>query len=156
MTKAFERDIHHILVAVDGSDSSLRAVSYVGDLLNGMKECKVLLLHVVNEPEEDFFASTVEKDNWVAEKQKAGLDVLQQCKHLLVEKGLDPGRIFVRVSLRQCPSIAECILQEAESAQSKTIVVARKGVSRKEEFLFGSVSNHIIHHAKDCTVWVVE
>ena len=30
-----------------------------------------------------------------------------------------------------------------------------RGVSKAEEFLFGSVSNKIIHHAKDCTVWVV-
>ena len=39
---------------------------------------------------------------------------------------------------------------------SETIVVGRKGVSRKEELLFGSVSNRIIHQAEDCTVWVVE
>ena len=35
------------------------------------------------------------------------------------------------------------------------LVIGRRGVSKAEEFLFGSVSNKLIHHAKDRTVWVV-
>jgi hypothetical protein len=34
-------------------------------------------------------------------------------------------------------------------------VVGRQGISRKERFLFGSVSSKIVTHASDCTVWVV-
>jgi nucleotide-binding universal stress UspA family protein len=33
--------------------------------------------------------------------------------------------------------------------------VGRKGRTRTEEFLFGSVSSKIVHHAQECTVWVV-
>jgi nucleotide-binding universal stress UspA family protein len=36
-----------------------------------------------------------------------------------------------------------------------TIVVGRRGISKAEQFLFGSVSNKIVQNAKDCTVWVV-
>jgi hypothetical protein len=68
----------------------------------------------------------------------------------------DAGNIVRVIDYIYCPSIAECILQEAEATQSETILVGRKGVSRKEELLFGSVSNRIIHQAEDCTVWVVE
>jgi nucleotide-binding universal stress UspA family protein len=35
-------------------------------------------------------------------------------------------------------------------------VVGRQGLSRSEEFLFGSVSSKIVNHARNCTVWVVE
>jgi nucleotide-binding universal stress UspA family protein len=37
-----------------------------------------------------------------------------------------------------------------------TLVVGRKGLSRKEEFLFGSISGKIVRTARNCTVWVVE
>ena len=32
---------------------------------------------------------------------------------------------------------------------------AGRGLSRKEEFLFGSVSSKIVGHARNCAVWVV-
>lgn len=35
------------------------------------------------------------------------------------------------------------------------IVVGRQGLSRKERFLFGSISSKIVSHADNCTVWVV-
>jgi hypothetical protein len=37
-----------------------------------------------------------------------------------------------------------------------TVVIGRRGISKKEEFLFESTSNKIIHTAKDCAVWVIE
>lgn len=52
-------------------------------------------------------------------------------------------------------SIAQEILAVLKEERFGTVVVGRRGVSKAEEFLFGSVSNKIIHHAKDCTVWVV-
>jgi Universal stress protein family. len=36
-----------------------------------------------------------------------------------------------------------------------TVVIGRRGVSKAEEFLFGSVSTKVMHLAKDCAVWVV-
>jgi nucleotide-binding universal stress UspA family protein len=46
-------------------------------------------------------------------------------------------------------------LAELETAGYGTIVVGRQGLSRKEEFLFGSVSSKIVSHARNCAVWVV-
>jgi nucleotide-binding universal stress UspA family protein len=37
-----------------------------------------------------------------------------------------------------------------------TIVVGRMGMSRSEEFLFGSISSKIVTHGRNCTVWIVE
>jgi nucleotide-binding universal stress UspA family protein len=156
MIQAFDRLIHNILIAVDESENSRRAVSYVAKLLEGMPRFKVMLLHIINEPEEDFFADEGERERWLAEKRETAKRILDKTKTVLVDEGFAPERVFPQVKVRYCPSIAECILQEAEATQSETIVVGRKGVSRKEEFLFGSVSNRIIHEAESCTVWVVE
>ena len=156
MHSTHERNIHHILIAIDESESSRRAVEYVGEMLNGLKAFSILLLHIINEPEDDCFASVQEKQDWVAEKKSAAARILESCKNILVNYGMDPGRLSVNIQVRLCASIGECILSEAASSLARTIVVGRKGVSRREEFLFGSVSNRIIHKAKDCTVWVVE
>ena len=56
--KVFNRNI---LIAVDDSDNARRAVSYVAQLLGSVKGFKVSLLHVIPQPEEDFFPTSAEK-----------------------------------------------------------------------------------------------
>jgi nucleotide-binding universal stress UspA family protein len=36
------------------------------------------------------------------------------------------------------------------------VVVGRRGLTHNEEFLFGSTSSKILHHATHCAVMVVE
>jgi nucleotide-binding universal stress UspA family protein len=52
-------------------------------------------------------------------------------------------------------SVSQEILRAMQEGGFGTIAIGRRGVSKQEEFLFGSVSNRIIHYAKGCTVWVV-
>jgi nucleotide-binding universal stress UspA family protein len=52
--------------------------------------------------------------------------------------------------------MAECIIAEQEILEYGTIVVGRKGMSRKEEVLFGSVSSKLVKIARDCAIWVIE
>jgi len=37
-----------------------------------------------------------------------------------------------------------------------TVVIGRRGLSKKEEFIFGSTSNRILHEANNCAVMVIE
>ena len=83
-------------------------------------------------------------------------DQLDAYRKMLVESGFDPNAVSTRSTLRFCPSLAQCILAEREAAAFSTIVVGRQGLSRSEEFLFGSISSKIVNHARNCTVWVVE
>ena len=146
----------NILIAVDESKNSHRAVSYVSQLLAGIKGLKVLLLHVINQPEEDYFSTSTEKEKWLS-NYKLKVDVmLEDYRQMLIREGFSPGDVLVRSTLQYCPSMAECILVERDETQYSTIVVGRQGISRSEEFLFGSVSSKIVTHARNCTVWVVE
>ncbi|WP_286181832.1 universal stress protein [Desulfovibrio sp. Huiquan2017] len=47
------------------------------------------------------------------------------------------------------------ILDIADEGGYGTLVAERRGVSKAGEFLFGSVFNKLVHHAKAHTVWVV-
>jgi nucleotide-binding universal stress UspA family protein len=145
----------NILVAVDESENARRAISYVGHLLGGLPGFKVKLLHVIPDPEEDYFPNAAEKDKWLARTKEKVEAMLAGYRKLLIDCGFSDGDVTVQSTLRYCPSMAECILAEHDKTRYDTIVVGRQGVSRSEEFLFGSISSKIVNHAKDCTVWVV-
>lgn len=146
----------NILIAVDESDNARRAVSYVGRMLGGVEGFQVTLLHVINEPEEDFFATDEERDRWLADHREKIDDRLAEYRQMLIDGGFPPDSLATRTPLKYCPSLAQCILAERDDTRYGTIVVGRQGLSRSEEFLFGSVSSKIVNHARNCTVWVVE
>jgi nucleotide-binding universal stress UspA family protein len=145
----------NILVAVDTSENSRRAVDYVGRMVGGLAGVHVTLLHVIPDPEEDYFQSESEREAWI-ENYRARTDaVLKEYQKMLVSAGFPTSAVDLHTPRRYCPSMAECILSERQNRTYTTIVVGRHGLSRKEEFLFGSISNKIVHHARDCAVWVV-
>lgn len=146
----------NVLVAVDDSEDSRRAVQYVGYLLGRIEGVQVTLMHVIPDPEEDYFPSDDEKTRWVERYRQRMEAVLNEYHRMLVKDGLAENAVEKSLPLRFCPSMAECILTERNRREYGTIVIGRKGLSRKEEFLFGSISSKIVNHARHCTVWVVE
>jgi nucleotide-binding universal stress UspA family protein len=145
-----------ILVAVDTSDNSRRAVEYVAQMLGGHPGFEITLLHVINPPDEDYFSSAEEQVRWLRNYQEKIDKLLSGYRQTLIDSGFKPKAVLIHTTLRYCPSMAECILSERNDKAYGTIVVGRQGISRSEAFLFGSVSNKIVNHASNCTVWVVE
>lgn len=145
----------NILVAVDTSENSRRAVTYVGQMLGGTQGFHITLLHVIPDPEEDYFPSESERESWVDSYRDRTESLLKEYRGMLMEFGFDSSDVDFHAPRRYCPSMAECIMAERDQRSYDTIVIGRQGLSRKEEFLFGSISNKIVTHAKDCTVWVV-
>ncbi|HMK49992.1 MAG TPA: universal stress protein [Thermodesulfovibrionales bacterium] len=75
---------------------------------------------------------------------------------ILLRAGFAEESISAVSALQNCPSIAECFLGHLNDLNSSTVVVGGRGITRKEEFLFGSTSSKILHEAKDCSVWVIK
>ncbi|MBU0513716.1 MAG: universal stress protein [Proteobacteria bacterium] len=149
-------DPRRILLAVDFSENSDRAVDYTGRVVGDSPGFSITIVHVVEDPPEDFFP-TEEKRLAHLEQHQAETDVLlAETKQKLVDLGVVADRISLYAPVKECASMAACIIEEQQQDNFGTVVVGRRGVSKKEEFLFGSVSNRIIHYAKGCTVWVVE
>jgi nucleotide-binding universal stress UspA family protein len=145
----------NVLLAVDDSENARRAIAYVGFMLGGLEGFQVTLLHVISEPEEDYFERAEEKEKWLNDYRRKIESILAEYRRKLIAAGFPEPAIQTRSPLRHCPSIAECILLELDRTEYGTIVVGRRGLSRKEEFLFGSVSSKIVGHARNCAVWVV-
>ena len=146
----------HIMVAVDTSDNARRAVLFVGDFFGCYEGFQVTLLHIILEPEATFFRDNDERQKWLAEHHDESKKIMEEYRHILVDAGFPEDRVNVRIDMMRAPSVADCIIKEQEEMKCCTIVIGRRGISKKEEFIFGSTSNRIIHEARKCAVLVIE
>ncbi len=146
----------HLLIAVDESDSSRRAVLYVADFLGGFPGFAVTLLRIIPAPEEDFFENDAEKNRWIREKVQAANTMLATYRQILIQSGFPEEKVRFLACIEESKSFSEAILETRCDLTCCTIVVGRHHKTKTEEFLFGSTSNSLIHQAKNCAVWVVE
>ena len=157
-----------ILLAVDASENALRAVDYVGAMAGGGQGFEIELLCIENLPHRDLYA---DEDAWkesCAQARETLKGFLTDARARLIDMGV-PETAVSELYKTSCVSpftdasqtcskgtgVAQEIMDALHEGGFGTVVVGRRGVSKAEEFLFGSVSNKIIHSAKDCTVWVV-
>ncbi|GAB4344860.1 MAG: universal stress protein [Desulfobulbaceae bacterium] len=146
----------HLLVAVDASDNSKRAVMYLADFFCGDPSVFITILSILPEPSEDFFPAEEERQQWLSEERGKMEEILAGYKQLLLDAGFREEQIEVRLVVRPCTSIADAILEEQAKLRCCIVVVGRRGISHNEEFIFGSTSSKILHHATNCAVMVVE
>nr|MBF0221331.1 universal stress protein [Desulfobulbaceae bacterium] len=146
----------HLLAAVDESENSKRAVMYLADFFGDNKDIFITLLSIIQEPSEDFFPTDAERHKWVKEKKETMEKILAGYRQILLGAGFQENQLETRLSVRQCDSIGDVILEEQEKLRCCIVVVGRRGLTHSEEFIFGSTSNKILHHAKNCAVMVIE
>lgn len=146
----------HILVAVDETESSKRAVLYVADILGGFPGFRVTLMSVIPEPEEDFFENAEERTAWTKKKLEDANHLLENYRQILIQSGFPKNKVLFRACVGDAAELAEAILETRCDLTCCTVVVGRHHKSKTEEFLFGSTSSKLIHEAKNCAVWVVE
>jgi nucleotide-binding universal stress UspA family protein len=146
----------HLLVAVDESENSKRAVMYLADFFCNDKNVFVTILSIISEPSEDYFATDEEREKWIAEQKGKMTEVLNGYKNILLGAGFAEDQIDVQLIIRECESIGDAIIEEQAKLHCCIVVVGRRGISHNEEFIFGSTSNKILHHATNCAVMVVE
>ena len=156
-----------ILIAFDGSENSYRAANYVAEIAAGMEGITVTLLHVEILPDRDMYPGEESWKRVCREREESSRNHLSEGATILVAKGLPESAVSTEY-IPDCRSpfhdqvqcsvgagVASDILAMQERLGFGTVVVGRKGVSKQEEFLFGSVSSKIMREAQGCTVWVV-
>jgi len=131
-----------ILIALDTSEGSMRAVDYVGTMVNA--DLEITLFHAVRTLDEEIFHKAEETMESVFEVASSRLE----------KAGFGGKQITTRMATGVL-SRAGAVIEEALRWGYGTIVVGRRGLSDVEEFSMGRVSNKIIHMAKEMAVWVV-
>ncbi|WP_320007785.1 universal stress protein [Maridesulfovibrio sp.] len=156
-----------MLVAFDGSENSFKAVEYVGNIARNCSGGEIVVLYVERLPEKDMFPDDRSWENHCAENEKDLRRKLDQAEKKLISMGVNSQEVRTEY-FASCNSpfhntdicamgrsIGMDILRIREEGGYGTIVIGRRGVSKAEEFLFGSVSTKVVQSAVGCTVWIV-
>lgn len=146
---------NRILATVDENDGSLQAVRYLAGVLGGSDACRVRIMAVYQAPEADAHPAQEQRAEAAAQRKELLLDRLEKARQILVGARLAAYNVSTRLEEAGGRTISETIMAAQRQGGFGTIVVGRRGVSKAEEFLFGSVSSSIVHQATDCAVWVI-
>jgi nucleotide-binding universal stress UspA family protein len=140
--------ISKILVAVDGSASAEKALDYAIELAKKTSN-NLLIINVIEEFGE-LMNRWKEHDKLVKDLKRERTAMLDKYESRAKEAGIENVHI-----IRAEGNAAEKILQSAEDKRIDTIILGSRGLSTTKEFLLGSVSHNVIHHAK-CSVIIAK
>lgn len=123
-------DANPWLVAVDGSDNALRALTHAADQAARMNACALHLVQV---------QPWLAKEAANAEFANRALGATARARALLDARGL-PWRLHVAMG-----DPAERIIDRAVQLHAATIVIGSRGLNAVESLLFGSVASKVMH-----------
>jgi nucleotide-binding universal stress UspA family protein len=133
-----------ILVPVDGSDHSMRALKEAINLAK-MTDGKITLMHV-NRRESPMSRSSNSKDEII---QSNGKSILAADKKIVEAEGLSVDTIMAE------GKVAEEIVRTAKEGSFDLVIIGARGLSRVEEIMLGSVSCGVAEKAP-CPVIVTK
>ena len=134
-----------ILVPVDGSAYSLKAVETACDLAKAQAPATVVLTAVAIQIPE------LEEGVYIAEKMKVQAEIaLAKAKEVAQGKGVTP-----EVILATGPSPADEIVRVAKDQQADLIVIGSRGLAGKTRSFLGSTASQVVTYSP-CSVLVVK
>ncbi len=143
-----------LIVGVDGSEGSRRAVELVAKMM-GAADPTVMLLHILRLPAEGRMANlSPEKVAVLKEEAVKGVNAdFEKSIAILTAAGVSPAKITTKM-VTGAPSRAGALLEEARQGGFGAVVVGRRGVSKIEEFQMGRVANKLAQVGRDLAVWI--
>ena len=148
----------NILIAIDGSEASLRAVDHAGFILGSNPETHLTLLHVSTNAD-NFCEVDLENEpntsllEIVAQGDKALIDrFCPKALKTLKDAGISENRIKIE-TLTGKRRVGKAIMDFAQKGNFTTLVIGRRGVNKS--FFMGSASRYIINKLSDRVLWVV-
>jgi nucleotide-binding universal stress UspA family protein len=143
-----ETRFKRILFCTDFSDSAHAAFEFALDAAIRRPGSTLYLLHVLHEPDAQFWKSYVYEVENVDERARRSIDEKMAAYLARVPPGMD-ARVEVRIGVD-----TTAILEFAKAMQIDVIILGRHGHSSVGKALFGSVAEKIVRKA-DCAVLVV-
>jgi nucleotide-binding universal stress UspA family protein len=146
-----------LMLAVDGSEASLRAVDHVSFMVGGNEKIKLTLFHVMPSLKDyctiDFNETKGEADKIIAQGAKQCIDhFYAQAKKTLMAAGFQEKQIEVKTAKR-IRDIGKAVVNQARKGGYGTVVVGRRGIDNA--FFMGSVSRQVLDRVSGRAVWVI-
>ena len=156
-----------LLLSIDGSECSLRAVEYTGKQFSGVGDLQITLLHVLPYPPaplwDDGHIPTGEEkeerekaiERWLAGQRVKTEPLFNSAMNILTGAGISATQLAKKV-ISDSTDVAESILEEARDGGYQTLVLGRRGLSPVKKVFMGSVTTKIINHGAGVAICVVE
>jgi nucleotide-binding universal stress UspA family protein len=146
-----------LMIAVDGSEASFRAVDHVAFMLGGNEKVELTLFHVTPTLGDycvvDFNETKEDAGDIVTRGAKQCLDhFYAQARKTLADAGFRDEQLKLKV-VKRILDVGKAIADEVKKEDYGTLIVGRRGMNNA--FFMGSVSRHVLHKASGRAVWVV-
>jgi hypothetical protein len=163
----------NMLIAVDDSEASYRAVAYVGSIIGGRQDFRVCLLHASpplprellefggsSDPQQEEREEArihAEQARWIEAVTQAAEPVFTRARDILQEAHV-PADV-VETQIMDTVNTQDTVLDILEAARTRhcgTVVVGRESLHGLKALVTSHVGDTLIRQAHDLTVWVVE
>jgi nucleotide-binding universal stress UspA family protein len=148
-------EINRILVAVDGSENSIKAARLAIDLAR-RRQASLFVLHVIQAPTYSEVAVPGATVSPAFTRQYIDLAKKDAKKWVadVVKEAEDAGLKVRGEIVENAQSAVQAITEYASNSKIDLIVIGTRGLTGFRKLLLGSVSNGVVSHAP-CSVLVV-
>lgn len=137
-----------LLVPVDGSENSLRALDHANYLAK-KTGANITAMNVIENPPTVYVESQKLLNDLLAKFREESANILDKCKQIAEKNDVKIETVMGE------GDAASTIVGYAQKGDFDTIIIGRRGLGRVKEMMLGSISNKVLHHAK-CTVMIVK
>lgn len=146
-----------ILLAVDGSEGSLKAVDHVSFMFEGNNTVKITLFHVAlklgDYCEINYEDPISDLEKTVTQGAKRCMDrFFAHAQDKLKKAGIGQNQLEIKVSKRAIQG-GRAIIDEAKEENYGTVVVGRRGTGKA--FYVGTVSKNVLDRGDDMALWLI-
>ena len=151
-----------LLIAVDASIYSSNTLYYLERLFSGLDDIHFHLLSVItcnpSETAKEWFDELELMNMLSKEAQRRYAKAnryLQSAVERLKRNGISPDHVTTEVKISTTSPAAE-VLSVARKGYFDALIVGRRGVSKLEEIIMGSVSTSVLEKCHDVPIWIVD
>lgn len=137
----------NMLLAVDGSDHSLRAAKESAKIASLCNECKIELVYVA-----DF---TKTKNEVLHSKDKSELELERRKKLLPIEELLTSSSLTYDVTILHGEPGPAIVEYANKGDRFDIVIIGSRGLNSLQEMVLGSVSHKVVKRV-DCPVLIVK
>ena len=130
----------NILVPVDGSDNSYRALD-AALVFSEKLGSNISVIHVMEEIPITHIGSEKLLNELLQTYKKENQDILSKCSQIATQKGLTIKTVLLQ------GNPASAILDFSKKEKFDLIVMGSRGLGKFKELILGSVSSKIVHHS---------
>jgi nucleotide-binding universal stress UspA family protein len=146
-----------IMIAVDGSESSLRAVDHLSFMIGKNPDARFTIFHVIPKGKYAFGVDFSEDEQDMEElMRQTDKEIIDRFYSVAFDKfkeaGIGENQIKIKMVERNS-NPGKAIIKQAEKKDFGTIVIGRRGINKA--FFMGSVSRYVISRISNRALWLV-